>query len=97
MIRGISKRIIEINNTGSEFFEKAVFFIKPDTDKSDKALKNEADKIISAYFSDIMPRESLGYLRVKDNKRKLSTRKILMCVLIAGLTVAISTVIAFFL
>lgn len=97
MIRGISKRIIEINDTGSDFFEKAVFFIKPDTDKSDKALKNEADKIISAYFSNIMPTESFGYLRVNDKKRKLSNKKILITFLIAVLTAAITAVIAFFL
>lgn len=95
MIRGISKRIIEINDTGSDFFEKAVFFVKPDSDKSDKALKNEADKIISAYFSNIIPTESLGYLRVKDSKQN-KKHKLMMVVLGAVLTVVISTAIVFF-
>ena len=95
MIRGISKRIIEINDTGSDFFEKAVFFVKPDSDKSDKALKNEADKIISAYFSNIIPTESLGYLRVKDSKQN-KKHKLMMVVLGAVLTTAISAAIVFF-
>lgn len=30
MIKGVSKQIVEINETGNEFFEKAIFFVKPE-------------------------------------------------------------------
>ena len=30
MIRGVNKRIIEINDTDSIYFEKAVFYLRPE-------------------------------------------------------------------
>ena len=30
MVKGVSKTIIEVNNTGSKFFEKIVFYVTPE-------------------------------------------------------------------
>ncbi len=30
MVKGVSKTIIEVNNTGSRFFEKIVFYVTPE-------------------------------------------------------------------
>ncbi len=30
MIKGVNKRIVEINNTQNEYFEKAILYIKPE-------------------------------------------------------------------
>jgi hypothetical protein len=30
MVKGVHKKIIEIHHTGSDYFEKAVFYLKPD-------------------------------------------------------------------
>ena len=32
MLRGVNKRIIEVNETGSDYFEKALFFVKGNAD-----------------------------------------------------------------
>ena len=29
MVKGVNKTIIEVNNTGSKFFEKIVFYVTP--------------------------------------------------------------------
>lgn len=29
MVKGVHKKIIEVNHTGSDYFEKAVFYLKP--------------------------------------------------------------------
>lgn len=29
MIKGVNRQVVEINETGSEYFERAIFFVKP--------------------------------------------------------------------
>ena len=71
MIRGINKRIIEVNDTGSEFFEKALFFVKSQSNLDNGRLEDEAKKVMLSYFSDETPsRSKQGYLRYSENKRK---------------------------
>lgn len=69
MIRGISKKIIEVNNTGSEFFEKAVFYVKNDKEVGEKQLRAEADKFLYTYMSDYSNNYKKGFLRKKEQKR----------------------------
>lgn len=48
MIKGVNKRIIEINNPDSIYFEKAVFYLRPCVREfPDTVAKNEADRYIS--------------------------------------------------
>lgn len=48
MIKGVNKRIIEINNPDSIYFEKAVFYLRPCVREfPDAVAKNEADRYIS--------------------------------------------------
>ncbi len=30
MVKGVNKRVIEVNNTGNKFFEKIVFYVTPE-------------------------------------------------------------------
>ncbi len=30
MIKGVNKQVVEINETGNEYFEKAIFFVRPE-------------------------------------------------------------------
>ena len=83
MIRGTSKKIIEVNNTGSELFEKAIFYIKNDTVKSDKELHNEANRIILSYISENCDGYKVGYLRKKDQLRRKKLYFSLCTVLVA--------------
>jgi|GEM_PF-2749528 len=47
MLKGCTKRIIVIKDTGSDLFEEAIFFLKPEKEKSMK-LKSEHDFITEA-------------------------------------------------
>ena len=75
MLRGVNKRIIEVNDTDSDYFEKALFFVKDDTDFDNKLLENEAKKIIHSYFEPKPRTTKMGYLRYTEEKKK-KTRKI---------------------
>ena len=47
MIKGVNKLIIEIANPESEFFERAIFFVKPQMkDTSQRELNNSANDFI---------------------------------------------------
>lgn len=70
MIRGINKRVIEINDIGSEYFEKA-FLIVRDNKATVPSLEREADRVMQAYF----PKENryshkVGYLRKRSAAKK---------------------------
>ena len=46
LIKGINKQILEVTNTGSPYFEKIIFFVRPEGQKlSENELKTEAEKI----------------------------------------------------
>lgn len=45
MIKGVNKQVLEINETDNGFFEKAIFFVKPEySGYSDLRLKADAQK-----------------------------------------------------
>ncbi|HCC35562.1 MAG TPA: hypothetical protein DEQ02_08005 [Ruminococcaceae bacterium] len=47
MIKGVNKQIIEISQTGSRYFERALLFVRPEYIGADSArLKDEAHRII---------------------------------------------------
>ena len=47
MIKGVNKVIIEVNDTKSDIFEKAVFYVRPEfSNKSQAKLQNHAQKYI---------------------------------------------------
>ena len=59
MVKGVSKTIIEVNNTGSKFFEKIVFYVTPQYGNlSAKQLKRAASNF-SFNFEDHAPRKTL--------------------------------------
>lgn len=54
MIKGVNKKVLEINNPESIYFEKAVLYLKPNmTCIPQKLLRQEADEFIS----DISPKQ----------------------------------------
>ena len=48
MVKGVNKTIIEINDTGSKYFDKILFFVNPDkADTPQKKLESRAFDYIS--------------------------------------------------
>lgn len=49
MTKGVNRQVLEIHDTGSEYFEKAMFFIKPEfSSLSEKKLTATATKLLSS-------------------------------------------------
>ncbi len=91
MIRGISKKIIEVNDTGSDMFEKALFFVKSDCKFNEKRLQNEAKVIVDSYLTNKSNNIEIkeGFLRYTDRKKKVVKRAII------GFFVALSCISIF--
>lgn len=69
MIKGVSRKIIEINHTDSIYFEKAVFYLRPEVRELPIEISQaEAKK----YISQIIP---------EINRRKKFPIKIIICVI----------------
>ncbi len=80
MLRGVNKRIIEVNETGSDYFEKALFFVKNNVDFDDLKLENEAKRVISCYFENEQGSERVGFLRYREQKKKNNRKLVwLLC------------------
>ena len=46
MIKGINKQILEVTNTDNPYFERVIFFVRPQSAETDEQLlKKEAEKI----------------------------------------------------
>ncbi len=64
MIKGVNKQILEVTNTENPYFEKIIFFVKPEYKTADrKKLQKEA--------------EALATITQKPPKIKVSKKKIL--------------------
>lgn len=81
MVKGVNRQIIEVKNTGSEYFERALLFVKSGTtfEEYDSALE-EARKYV----------ESLSGSKKETNVKR---PKALIAALFAGLIVALMAIV----
>ena len=86
MIRGINKRVIEVNDIGSEYFEKALLIVK-DNKATVPNLEREADRVLQTYFPKHIDVGGVGYLRKKSLKRRKRVLAVGLTVLVLGLAV----------
>lgn len=62
MIKGVNKQILEVTNTENPYFEKIIFFVKPEYKNEDrKKLQKEAETL--AAVAQKPPRVRLGRKR----------------------------------
>ena len=48
MIKGVNKQVVEINETGNEFFEKAIFFVRPEYSAAGEGkLRDRAQRVLN--------------------------------------------------
>lgn len=87
MVKGVSKTVIVVNNTGSKLFEKIVFYVTPEYGTlSAKQLKKAASSF-SFNYDDSAPKAALRR-RVK-RKRQIRALVLASAVLLALITVAL--------
>ncbi len=55
MVKGVNRQVLEIHETGCEYFEKALFFVKPEfSGENENKLKSKAT--ISAFKTVTVPK-----------------------------------------
>ena len=70
MVKGVNKNVIEINDTGSEFFERIVFYVSPRfCNLSAKRLLKETDKFTFDYEKRQPRRNTLRRRMIKRRRR----------------------------
>lgn len=81
MLKGVTKRTIEIKMPQSQYFEGALFFIKPNPEKSSGIYRREARKFLGTINSDF-------------SDRRLRRLHALVTVLLISLGVSLSAFLA---
>lgn len=82
MIKGVNKQILEVTNTENPYFEKIIFFVKPEYKNEDrKKLQKEA--------------ESLATIAQKPPKVKLSKKRIAKIIVNSALFTAAGFALSF--
>ena len=90
MVKGVNKTIIEVNNTGSRYFEKIVFYVTPQYGNLSAKQLKKAATTFSFNFDAGPQRKTMRKIR--------KARKIKHSLLFGGgaLAVIVSAVIIFF-
>lgn len=84
MIRGVNKQIIEINDTGSKYFEKALLFVSSSySSQSTNKLQNEAVKIVNSFGAPPI---------AKRKKYRISRRALIALIILLSAALAVSVV-----
>lgn len=84
MIKGVNKQILEVTNTENPYFEKIIFFVKPEYQSKDRAgLQREAEALSA--LTQKPP-------RIKRNKKQIIAI-VINSLLFTGAGIAISYII----
>ncbi|MEG1551222.1 MAG: hypothetical protein RR914_00400 [Oscillospiraceae bacterium] len=85
MIKGINKQVLEIHDIGCEYFEKAIFFVKPEyCSLSEHSLREKAGLSI---------KDPMKVPKTRKQKAKTITLSILKLFAAAGAGAAITALI----
>lgn len=66
MLKGVNKLIIEVNNPESDFFERAIFFVKPE--KSD-LITRDMNRNVQDIVGKAEAASKAGKIRIKPAKK----------------------------
>lgn len=82
MVKGVNKTIIEVNETGSEMFDRIIFYVAP---KYGNLSSNQLHKELGRLNLDYKPSHSLRK-RVKLRKRRVALLVVALLLIGAGIT-----------
>lgn len=88
MVKGVSKTIIEVNNTGSKLFEKIVFYVTPEYGNLSAKQLKKAASTFSFNYDGFAPAK--GALRKRHKRRQIINW---MCIAGAVLVSAVTALI----
>ncbi|MBQ8303908.1 MAG: hypothetical protein IJX79_03025 [Clostridia bacterium] len=76
MVKGVNKKIIEINNTENEFFEKIILYVSPKAGAPNSAkVKKAASELVSNLSGDSL--KTKGLREILEQKRRQKKRIII--------------------
>lgn len=76
MVKGVNKKIIEINNTENEFFEKIILYVSPKAGAPNSAkVKRAASELVSNLSGDSL--KTKGLREILEQKRRQKKRVII--------------------
>lgn len=89
MVKGVNKTVIEVNNTGSRYFEKIVFYVTPQYGNLSAKQLKKAASTFSFNFDNSMSRRPLRKVRRLRKITVLSLIGITLLLAVIGGLVAI--------
>ena len=72
MVKGVNKTIIEVNNTGSRYFEKIVFYVTPQYGNLSAKQLRKAASTFSFNFDGTADRKPLRKIKKRQKLIKIS-------------------------
>lgn len=91
MVKGVNKKIIEINNTENEFFEKIILYVSPKAGAPNSAkVKRAASELVSNLSGDSL--KTKGLREILEQKRRQKKRVIIFSLCAVAL-LAVATLI----
>ena len=91
MVKGVNKKIIEINNTENEFFEKIILYVSPKAGAPNSAkVKRAASELVSNLSGDSL--KTKGLREILEQKRRQKKRVIIFSLCAVEL-LAVATII----
>ncbi len=87
MVKGVNKRVIEVNNTGNKFFEKIVFYVKAEYGDLTSVELKQATEFLSLGFGENLP------LKNPSLRHRRKVKKIRLICISALLALGVSAVV----
>lgn len=92
MVKGVNKKIIEINNTENEFFEKIILYVSPKAGAPNSAkVKRAASELVSNLSGDSP--KTKGLREILEQKRRQKKRVIIFSLCAVALLAVASLII----
>ena len=92
MVKGVNKKIIEINNTENEFFEKIILYVSPKAGAPNSAkVKRAASELVSNLSGDSL--KTKGLREILEQKRRQKKRVIIFSLCAVALLAVASLLI----
>ncbi len=70
MVKGVNKRVIEVNETGSKYFEKIVFFVTPEYGNLTVGELQKATEFMTYNLSDYKSLKRPTLRQIKKSRRR---------------------------
>jgi len=94
MVKGVNKNIIEVNNTGSDIFEKIVFYVTPEYGTLGAKALNEASMELEKIFSPDS-QDNFSLRKIVKNKARRKKLVIFSVAFVVFISIIVSLAIIF--